>query len=286
MTTEKQLKANQANSKRSTGPKTAAGKRRVSQNSQRHGILSETAVIRGMESPAKWKRLVAALYADLKPTGFVAEVLVDRIAWGLWRLERVRRWENTIIAVAGEEAKDSVDDLVLRDNLIVTPFKEILSSIESFPDMPEKRGDMDFTLVNMPIGFIMDMMGSDDQALLWPLGPNGPTPMSPRFTHGMFRDALQSIMDHQQISADDLKQEAISKISSFLEIINDGRAKAVREFDRSYRQAPLQKAEQLGTVQRYERHLLRVVYEASHELERLQARRERKEKKTDTPRKK
>ena len=285
MTTDKQLKANQTNAKRSTGPKTAAGKRRVSKNAQRHGILSGTAVIAGVESRAKWKKLVAALYAELKPMGFMEEVLVDRIAWGLWRLERAKRWENTIIAVAREEVKDDeVYNLVIHDNLMTTPFKEILSSIESFPDVPEKKGNMEFTLVNMPIGFIMDMVGSDDEALLWPLGPNGPTPMSPRFTHGMLRDALRSIMNHQQISADDLKQEAISKISSFLEIINDARVKGIREVDRSYRAAPLRKAEHLATVQRYERHILRGVYEALHELERLQA--GGKRKKADTPRKK
>jgi hypothetical protein len=38
MTTEKQIAANRLNARRSTGPKTAAGKRRASQNALRHGL--------------------------------------------------------------------------------------------------------------------------------------------------------------------------------------------------------------------------------------------------------
>jgi hypothetical protein len=38
MATEKQIAANRANAKRSTGPKTAAGKRRSSRNAFRHGL--------------------------------------------------------------------------------------------------------------------------------------------------------------------------------------------------------------------------------------------------------
>jgi hypothetical protein len=38
MTTEKQIAANRANAKRSTGPKTSAGKRRSSSNAYRHGL--------------------------------------------------------------------------------------------------------------------------------------------------------------------------------------------------------------------------------------------------------
>jgi hypothetical protein len=38
MATEKQIAANRANARRSTGPKTTAGKKRASQNALRHGL--------------------------------------------------------------------------------------------------------------------------------------------------------------------------------------------------------------------------------------------------------
>jgi hypothetical protein len=38
MATDKQIAANRANAKRSTGPRTAAGKRRSGQNAYRHGL--------------------------------------------------------------------------------------------------------------------------------------------------------------------------------------------------------------------------------------------------------
>jgi hypothetical protein len=41
MATEKQIAANRANAKRSTGPKTAAGRARSSRNAYRHGLSLE-----------------------------------------------------------------------------------------------------------------------------------------------------------------------------------------------------------------------------------------------------
>ena len=40
MTTERQIAANRANAKRSTGPKSRAGKARASQNAYRHGLTA------------------------------------------------------------------------------------------------------------------------------------------------------------------------------------------------------------------------------------------------------
>ena len=40
MASEKQIAANRANAKKSTGPKTAAGKRKSCQNAYRHGLSS------------------------------------------------------------------------------------------------------------------------------------------------------------------------------------------------------------------------------------------------------
>lgn len=57
MATEKQIAANRANAKRSTGPKTAAGKRRSSRNAYRHGlsgpVLWDPAILAKVDSTAR-----------------------------------------------------------------------------------------------------------------------------------------------------------------------------------------------------------------------------------------
>lgn len=57
MATERQIAANRANAKRSTGPKTAAGKQKSSRNAYRHGlsgpVLGDPAILAKIESTAR-----------------------------------------------------------------------------------------------------------------------------------------------------------------------------------------------------------------------------------------
>ena len=47
MSTQKQIKANRKNSRKSTGPKTAEGKAKVSKNAVKHGLFAAEAVVTG-----------------------------------------------------------------------------------------------------------------------------------------------------------------------------------------------------------------------------------------------
>lgn len=67
MATEKQIAANRANAKRSTGPKTAAGRARSSRNAYRHGLSRDLP----LDDPAFRTRrdaLMQALLEDKEPT--------------------------------------------------------------------------------------------------------------------------------------------------------------------------------------------------------------------------
>ena len=48
MTSQKQIEANKANAKKSTGPKTEAGKLRSSMNAVTHGLTATSILIRGV----------------------------------------------------------------------------------------------------------------------------------------------------------------------------------------------------------------------------------------------
>jgi len=61
LATDKQIIANQLNAKKSTGPRTKAGKGRVSKNAVKHGLA--TAVATDEETNAMAERLLADLFA-------------------------------------------------------------------------------------------------------------------------------------------------------------------------------------------------------------------------------
>jgi hypothetical protein len=72
VTTERQIAANRANAKRSTGPKTAAGKRRSSGNAFRHGLSGplpdDVLTMAGMDAIARAIiGVVGAASADEQP---------------------------------------------------------------------------------------------------------------------------------------------------------------------------------------------------------------------------
>jgi len=68
MATKAQIDANRQNSKKSTGPKTAAGKAAVSQNAVKHGLFAHEAVIHG-ESQADFDLHREAFLAEYRPEG-------------------------------------------------------------------------------------------------------------------------------------------------------------------------------------------------------------------------
>jgi hypothetical protein len=89
--------ANRKNAKRSTGPKSAAGKRVVRFNGLRHGLLSRDAVLPG-EDKAAFQDLQKSLLESLVPLGPLESFLVDRIAAAMWRLLRAEATETATLA--------------------------------------------------------------------------------------------------------------------------------------------------------------------------------------------
>lgn len=93
MPSEKQIAANRRNAQRSKGPRSAAGKKRSSQNAFRHG-LSKPIV------GAEFARTVAALAHDIAgdATDRLTLELAREAAAAIAELERVRRMEVALIA--------------------------------------------------------------------------------------------------------------------------------------------------------------------------------------------
>jgi hypothetical protein len=103
MTTERRRQANRANARKSTGPRTGAGKAIVRLNATKHGLRAGAVVIPGLESPAEWEAFRSGVVGSLRPSGALAEALADRAAGLLWRLRRAERAEA--LSVAADQAE-------------------------------------------------------------------------------------------------------------------------------------------------------------------------------------
>jgi len=85
-----------------TGPRTDAGKAVSSMNSLKHGLTSRRAVLPG-EDQAEFDRLHNQLLSDHVPVGALETEIVAEIAASLWRLQRARRYEATLLETSSFE---------------------------------------------------------------------------------------------------------------------------------------------------------------------------------------
>jgi hypothetical protein len=87
-TPEHRTRANRANARLSTGPRTEAGKQRSSLNALRHGLTARTAVL-PTEDPEAYQRHIQQFLDEYAPATPTETQLVHEIANTAWRLNRI-----------------------------------------------------------------------------------------------------------------------------------------------------------------------------------------------------
>ena len=90
-----QLKANRANAKHSSGPKSPEGRARSSSNSYKHGLTGRKVHLAPEDRDA-YDALKEALLVDLRPHTALEQVIADNITDGYWRLSRIRSIEEVM----------------------------------------------------------------------------------------------------------------------------------------------------------------------------------------------
>jgi hypothetical protein len=95
MSTPQQITANRTNAKRSTGPRTPAGKARASRNATKFGLFSGTFTHPGEEND--YTALRANLRDAFDPQSTLEQAALDQICAAVWRLRRCNQLEAAII---------------------------------------------------------------------------------------------------------------------------------------------------------------------------------------------
>ena len=99
MATEAQIKANQENAKKSTGPATSEGKQRSSMNAMVHGIFSKIPLLPG-ENQEQFKLLEDEIIKAYQPTDAMEYHLVQRIYLTCIRQIRLREAEAAKLEIS------------------------------------------------------------------------------------------------------------------------------------------------------------------------------------------
>lgn len=93
MATQRQIEANRRNAKLSTGPKTAEGKARSSQNAYKHGLTSKTLRLEGEEDRAQFQRFTVAFRERFKPADAEQTRIVETMLPIAWQMQRLAALE-------------------------------------------------------------------------------------------------------------------------------------------------------------------------------------------------
>lgn len=113
MATERQIRANRANSLKSTGPRSKAGKAASAQNSLVHGLTAAHIVL-DWEDPVAFETLRRALHCQYDPGNVMTVELVEQLATLLWRLRRARAYESALIAWITHQQAEAYDPFYIQ----------------------------------------------------------------------------------------------------------------------------------------------------------------------------
>ena len=97
MATEKQIEANRRNSRKSSGPTSAAGKRRVGQNALKHGLSAKTIVL-PHEDAEQYQHRRLTWKRELGPLGELGDYLAEQLVTISWQLDRANFHERARLA--------------------------------------------------------------------------------------------------------------------------------------------------------------------------------------------
>jgi hypothetical protein len=215
---ERRVASNRANARRSTGPRTEAGKRRSARNAVVHGLTARSALLHG-DDPVEFNRLARRTVDELDPAGPIEEQLVAEIINHTWKLRRVPAAEVMLFdehhgRVPRKREPDEEDD--------VEAFRRFLDISQSFKPEPVEKVDL------TPAQSLSHMV----QSKSWSRGtPNSPVWNLERYAarieraRGAALRLLLTLQKRRQAREEEAEEEVVGAVDD--EVV-DGRSPAAR----------------------------------------------------------
>ncbi len=132
MTSDKQHRANIANGKRGSGPKTEAGKAKASANSLKHGLGAARTVLPDEDAEA-FEALRGGMFEQFQPAFPLEVELVEEVSSVLWRLRRIPQIEAGLFLMQHQEEQIDAAKEAIRD---ADPDRVVLDAIQG-PASPQ-----------------------------------------------------------------------------------------------------------------------------------------------------
>jgi hypothetical protein len=270
----KRLEANRANARKSTGPRTAAGREVSKMNGLKHRIFSKEVVAQGNctgERLREFRALHQRFLEELQPEGAVEEMLVDQIVTAHWRLRRALAAESGEIAVSVNGGKRHRESGYLRKALHRW-------EAEPEPDFVMSESALGNQLIANQLTKVFASVESEGELTEEVIG-------EVKFrgkAYGLTRELQQLRLNLQKnpegLSAEEVrewrKQQALAYVNKELSIRLRQRSECAKRemMEEAALQAAevLPSAETLEKIQRYETKLERQMFRAMAQLERLQ----------------
>lgn len=131
-TLSNRTRANRANAKKSTGPRTGQGQSRASLNRLLHGLRASTPVLPGEDS-SELEDLTRRRTSEMRAEGVIEAFMAERVAVGMWRLRRAERAELGTLASRLLEVEAARADR-LRGRCEMDAFEQLLAREDVITD--------------------------------------------------------------------------------------------------------------------------------------------------------
>jgi len=141
----RQLIVRRANAKKSTGPRTPAGKAAVRLNPLKHGFFARdvvSPVLDGRDHAAEFKAILDAFVDQYQPANALERMLVDEIAACCWRIRRLLRYECREAWRDEDDDRERAETEYPTDTLIRSFGLDKLANRQRIADLFQ-RGDVD-----------------------------------------------------------------------------------------------------------------------------------------------
>ena len=284
MTSAKQLAANRRNARKSTGPRTEAGKAIARLNAVKHGGLAATPVVPRLEKPDEWRGHLEATLESLRPVGHLETMLAGRVALLLWRLGRVARYEHEAIALAQERAEDDLTTQRDRDYRSVGADRpeelreevreareqgQLLARFNGLPDeAPVPAAEA--TAILSAAAARTEQVDPEEFSMPDVVPDEIPWEEYDGWTAGLVRRGIAAMAAAEETTADRLWLSTLGHAYAEKGRLEAEAKRVATELDRMRRERMLPPGPELDKLTRSEAHLSRQLAQALHELQRLQ----------------